>query len=132
MLFSDQVHPFLSLVLRGQLLRPLSHSVLRSSSSTHSWVSLSLCFANHVLSVPDQTWSFKLLSSRHDEFQVPGGDTKSTLPGTAWPIILTTAQQDSMEDLSVLWPRSQHYCLHKRLPIGSSPTLGLTLSFNSF
>lgn len=131
MLFSDQVHPFLSLVLRGQLLRPLSHSVLRSSSFTHSWVSLSLCFANHVLSVPDQTWSFKPLSSRHDEFQVPGGKTKSNLPGTAWPITLTTAQQDSMEDLSSGQDLNITVFI-KDYPLDHHPTLGLSLSFNSF
>lgn len=54
------------LALRGQLLRPLSHSALRSSSPTCSWVSLPRCLANHVVSVPDQTLSFKSLSSGHD------------------------------------------------------------------
>lgn len=104
--------------LMSLALRPISHAVLRVFLLCPPPILLvfflhsawsSTCPIEHW--VPDQTLSSKPQSSGHDEFQAPGKAaylaqrsfhlcTKSALPVASQPLILNSACQDSMGDLS--------------------------------
>ena len=131
----------LSIPLMSLALRPISHAVLRVFLLCPPPILLvfflhsawsSTCPIEHW--VPDQTLSSKPQSSGHDEFQAPGKAaclaqrsfhlcTKSALPVASQPLILNSACQESMGDLSP-GQELNIIVLIKDQPLNHHPTLG--------